>query len=171
MKFHDCDHTNGGDCCGSCIITKRCSECACIDQSVGSDVNNILIGNGFCNDETNNAKCNYDGFDCCIDSNLYQCSECICHHREACIAGFHPLTRNGYCNNETNNIECNYDFGDCCPNKDLISDGICHDETNNAECNYDGGDCCLLIKNYGNCICGTLRCYAFYSQFCQSKWS
>ena len=30
------------------------------------DCGNVtLVGNGFCNDETNNADCNYDGGDCC----------------------------------------------------------------------------------------------------------
>ena len=24
-----------------------------------------LIGDGFCNDETNNVECNFDGWDCC----------------------------------------------------------------------------------------------------------
>ena len=28
--------------------------------------NVTLIGDGFCNDETNNADCNYDGGDCCV---------------------------------------------------------------------------------------------------------
>ena len=39
-----------------------------------------LIGNGFCNDETNNAECNYDGGDCCgACINTDHCSECLCH--------------------------------------------------------------------------------------------
>ena len=30
------------------------------------DCDNVaLVGNGFCNDETNNADCNYDGGECC----------------------------------------------------------------------------------------------------------
>ena len=42
-------------------------------------VNYAMIGNGHCNDETNNPTCNYDGGDCCISSpNTDHCSECVC---------------------------------------------------------------------------------------------
>ena len=46
-----------------------------------------MIGDGYCNDETNNADCNYDGGDCCLTNNdgyYYSflnkdhCSECLC---------------------------------------------------------------------------------------------
>ena len=39
-----------------------------------------LIGNGLCNDEVNNAECDYDGGDCCgaCVSTEY-CTECVCH--------------------------------------------------------------------------------------------
>ena len=43
---------------------------------------NILIGNGFCNDETNNVACMFDGLDCCgLDSVLRTdyCVDCVCH--------------------------------------------------------------------------------------------
>ena len=74
-----------------------------------------LIGNGVCNDETNNPGCFYDGGDCCVNTNTDHCSDCTCHHQENCAAGF-TLSE--------------------------VGDGICNDETNNADCNYDGGDCC-----------------------------
>ena len=38
------------------------------------------IGNGYCNDETNNEGCSYDGGDCCgpnVDTTY--CIECICY--------------------------------------------------------------------------------------------
>ena len=83
----DCDY-DGGDCCGFCIAKDHCSECACIaDGSPDSYANvwlhglsNILVGNGFCNDETNKEDCDYDGGDCCA-SNIQKdyCSECSCH--------------------------------------------------------------------------------------------
>jgi hypothetical protein len=50
-----------------------------------------LIGDGFCNDKTNNAACNFDGGDCCgynINTNL--CSDCKCYFNETCVAGTHP---------------------------------------------------------------------------------
>ena len=55
--------------------------------------NNVaLVGNGFCNDETNNQDCNYDGGDCCVmNANTDSCSDCACHLIETCVAGYHPL--------------------------------------------------------------------------------
>ena len=38
-----------------------------------------LVDNGYCNDETNNADCNYDGGDCCLSSPYTDhCSDCAC---------------------------------------------------------------------------------------------
>ena len=38
-----------------------------------------MVGNGYCNDETNNVDCNYDGGDCCLSSpNTDSCSDCVC---------------------------------------------------------------------------------------------
>ena len=36
-----------------------------------------LVGNGFCNDDTNIAGC-YDGGDCCVNVNTDSCSDCNC---------------------------------------------------------------------------------------------
>ena len=119
-----------------------------------------LVGNGFCNDETNNEDCNYDGGDCCVvNANTDSCSECVCHLIETCAAGYHPLVGNGFCNDDTNIAECDYDGGDCCSNSEFVAngftnivcDGICHDETNHLGCNYDGGDCCLMIMDTSSC--------------------
>ena len=39
-----------------------------------------LIGDGFCNDETNNADCNFDGGDCCGGCvNTDNCLNCVCY--------------------------------------------------------------------------------------------
>ena len=77
--------------------------------------NVTLVSNGFCNDETNNAYCKYDGGDCCVvNANTNSCSECVCHLIETCAAGYHPLVGNGFCNDDTNIAECDYDGGDCC---------------------------------------------------------
>merc|ERR550534_1384552 len=138
-----------------------------------------LVGNGFCNDETNNPDCNYDGGDCCVvNANTTACSECACHFLETCAAGYHPLVGNGFCNDDTNIAECDYDGGDCCGyniNSDnctectcfhletclagvthaFIGDGVCNDETNIAECDYDGGDCCgcVITEHCEECAC------------------
>ena len=141
--------------------------------------NVALVGNGFCNDETNNADCNYDGGDCCfVNANTSACSECACHFLETCAGGYHPLVGNGFCNDETNIAECSYDGGDCCGysiNSEhctectcfhqetclagvhpLVGDGVCNDGKNIAECNYDGGDCCVNVNtdscSYCNCL-------------------
>ena len=138
-----------------------------------------LLGDGFCNDESNNANCNFDGGDCCININKDHCSDCICHHQENCVTGFTPsIVADGFCNDETNNIHCFYDDGDCCAynaNTDLCSDcrcylnetcaagthplvgdGFCNDETNHDLCYYDAGDCCGVDVNKdlcSECIC------------------
>ena len=90
---------------------------SCISNFTGSTVPNALIGNGFCDDETNNGDCNYDGGDCCVDLNKDHCSACTCFHEENCVNGFFPsIIADGFCNDETNNEVCHYDGGDCCQN-------------------------------------------------------
>ena len=90
-------------------MTDYCLQCECIG---GANVTNVLIANGFCNDKTNNADCNYDGGDCCVDINTNHCSDCTCYHQENCIAGFIPsVVGDGFCNDKTNNADCNYDGG------------------------------------------------------------
>ena len=83
-----------------------------------------LVGNGFCNDETNNAACNFDGGDCCgCDVNQEHCSKCKCLGCK-----YTHLVSNGICNDESNNKDCSYDGGDCCllePNKDHCTECLC----------------------------------------------
>ena len=115
-----------------------------------------LVNNGFCNDETNNEDCNYDGGDCCVvDANTDSCSECACYLRETCAAGYHPLVGNGFCNDDTNIAECDFDGGDCCSNLNMVGDDFCNDENNNPECTYDGGDCCVNVHtdSCSDCNC------------------
>ena len=41
--------------------------------------NSAWVGDGYCDDVTNNMECNYDGGDCCLDPvNTNYCSECQC---------------------------------------------------------------------------------------------
>ena len=41
--------------------------------------NPAWVGDGYCDDVTNNMECNYDGGDCCLDPvNTQYCSECQC---------------------------------------------------------------------------------------------
>ena len=86
-----------------------------------------MVSNGFCNDETNTADCNYDGGECCaMNANTNSCSDCGCHLIETCAAGYHPLVGNGFCNDEINIVECNYDGGDCCVNVNTDSCSECN---------------------------------------------
>ena len=109
----DCSY-DGGDCCGSCVMTDHCSQCECIG---GANVTNVLIANGFCNDETNSADCNYDGGDCCVNINTDECSNCTCYHQENCLLGFTSdcddtsggvITSPGFPENYDNNLDLNW---------------------------------------------------------------
>ena len=57
-----------------------------------------MIGDGFCNDETNNADCNHDGQDCCVNVNKSFCTECNC-----ISDGF--ITSPGFPENYENNLD------------------------------------------------------------------
>ena len=51
----------------------------CFYTGCGSD-NPTWIGDGYCDDETNNAGCNFDGGDCCgIAVDTQYCTDCICY--------------------------------------------------------------------------------------------
>ena len=131
-----------------------------------------LIGDGFCNDESNNEVCNYDGGDCCLHPiNKDLCTECECLLEGFCATLLHPFLGDGVCNDELNIAGCNYDDLDCCPNPALIGDLYCNDETNNPQCLYDGGDCCLVNLRTdfcSKCLCavsGMLTSLGFPNQF------
>ena len=77
---------DGGDCCGSCIVKSHCLECTCLQSDVDEQhITNPLVGDGYCNDETNNPNCNFDGGDCCGPClNKEFCSDCLCHLGNLC---------------------------------------------------------------------------------------
>ena len=108
-----------------------------------------MVGDGFCNDEANNAECNYDGGDCCVNVNTTFCSECTCHYQENCAAGlilsclYHERCLAGFI-------------------PPMVGDGICNDETNHQDCNYDGGDCCLSSSNLNECS----ECICYHKETC-----
>ena len=60
-------------------------DCECNGKhSNDEQVNNPFVADAVCQDENNNAGCNFDGGDCCgncANSNYGKnyCSECICH--------------------------------------------------------------------------------------------
>ena len=134
-----------------------CSECACHLVETCAAGFHPLVGNGFCNDDTNIAECDYDGQDCCSN---------------------YSMVGDGICNDFTNIAECHYDGGDCCGynltsehctdctcfhqetclaglTHAFVGDGVCNDNTNIAECDYDGGDCCVnvITDSCSDCNC------------------
>ena len=115
-----------------------------------------MVGNGFCNDETNIAACNYDSGDCCGSCIVSEyCSICDCLGGLTSLGMTNPLVGDGVCNDGTNNAECEYDGRDCCSNPNMVGDAICHDETNHLGCSYDGGDCCVNVNtdSCSDCNC------------------
>ena len=86
------------------------------------------IGDGVCDDHTNNQDCNFDGGDCCQNLDYFDhCIDCCCH-QDGCLTHTTPFvtlcpTCNQYmleylgnmeCNDYTNTEECCFDLGDCC---------------------------------------------------------
>ena len=135
-----------GDCCGPCPNTKNCTLCECKTENIEvtkiplyeDDIKNPLIGDGYCNDETNNANCNYDGGDCCWENvNTEFCSECVCKIQQTCAFLLDT------------NVDYYY----------LLGDGVCDDEYNNPDCLYDGLDCCgqnVFTFFCSECICHSM---------------
>ena len=96
----------------------------------------LMVGDGFCNDKTNNPDCNFDGGDCCGSCvNTEHCSEC------QCLGG---VTGNDILNA-------------------FIGDGYCQDEINIADCMYDGLDCCGTDVNTDHCL--ECSCHSMYFFF------
>ena len=78
-------------------------------------------GDGHCDDDNNTFDCEYDGGDCCTDTELLHCKKCEC--KEPGV---------------TTPKHCEHSY--------WIQDGHCDDENNVKECDYDGGDCCTDTK-------------------------
>merc|ERR1712151_135921 len=90
-------------------------------------------GDKNCDDENNNAGCDWDGGDCCGDDNKYgYCTECKC---KDC----------------TEKDKCVKDIKGKCGATKYVGDGFCDDGNNNAGCNWDKGDCCGSKNNYSYC--------------------
>ena len=81
-----------------------------------------MIGDGYCNDETNNPDCVYDGGDCCGSCiNTDYCTNCTCIGDVFSNRVPNALAGDGQCNDEMNTAECNFDGGDCCGHCQTIS--------------------------------------------------
>ena len=103
----------------------ECTDCKCFQDAGQFDdtIQNALVGDGYCDDERNNEKCNFDGGDCCGPCTFTdRCKVCECHE-----------------NGNATQINA------------LVGNGICNDETNIGDCHYDGFDCCAPIVNTQTC--------------------
>ncbi len=58
----------------SSVITSETSAW----QDIGCSRNSYLIGDGVCDEITNNEMCLYDGGDCCLEDKLTMCQDCSC---------------------------------------------------------------------------------------------
>ena len=97
-----------------------------------------FVGDGFCDDETNDELCDFDGGDCCDtkhDRSL--CSECFCHW---------PKMNEKDCKNYNDNCIYHSVWA-----SGEIGDGICQDHYNSKFCYFDGGDCCLEESDTSKC--------------------
>ena len=65
------------DCNGDCKWEN--GECIGNNITAWKRVPNPIVGDGFCDDKTNNAGCRYDGGDCCLSDMITDyCSNCSC---------------------------------------------------------------------------------------------
>ena len=91
--------------------TNSCSECVCHLIDTCAAGYHPLVGNGFCDDNTNIDGC-YDGGDCCSNPNM---------------------VGDGICHDETNHLGCNYDGGDCFASGVITSPGFPGNYGNNLD--------------------------------------
>ena len=92
-----------------------------------------LVGDGACDDYSNNEGCQWDGGDCCGDNvQTGTCQACACLDPAGGGSG-------------------------CGGNTGWIGDSACDDINNNEECQWDGGDCCGNNVNTQWCqVCACL---------------
>ena len=66
-----------------------------------------MIGDGYCNDESNNPECVYDGGDCCGSCiNTDYCTNCTCIGDTFGNSFPNALVGDAFCNDEMNNPQC-----------------------------------------------------------------
>ena len=97
-------------------------------------------GDGYCDDDNNNAGCDFDGGDCCGDDvNTRYCKECECKEKLTTTTTTTEAAP-GRCGEEA-----------------WKGDGLCDDFNNNPGCDFDGGDCCGddVVTDY----CAKCECF------------
>ena len=96
-------------------------------------------GDNYCDDQNNNAGCDWDGGDCCgKDNNYCQCGACKCLDPAQQGSGSPPACP------------------DSCIFPEFKGDDYCDDQNNVAGCEWDGGDCCgdnVNTEYCSACVC------------------
>ena len=86
-------------------------------------------GDNFCDDENNNAGCEWDGGDCCGDDvkeNYCTACECLDPAKQCTgTCGSPHWKGDNWCDDENNNCGCEWDGGDCCG--DDVKTNYCKD--------------------------------------------
>ena len=118
-----------------------------------------FIGDGFCDDATNNVQCEYDGGDCCgadIDTQYCSLCECINGGVESTTTTSTTFTTTT-ATNPTTSPKNPTTAGGCTGTPSWIGDAYCDDINNNVDCSYDGGDSCGCNVNTQYCsVCECL---------------
>ena len=116
-----------------------------------------MVGDGYCNTETNNIHCAFDRDDCCYGDlliteycNRNMVEKCQCLTGETIDDKHQPIIGNGYCNEIANIPDYNYDNGDCCGTC-VIDD--CKNSTLNCTCKDDSYGVGVINPLLGNGIC------------------
>jgi hypothetical protein len=113
----------------------ECTDCKCFQDAGQFDdtIQNALVGDGYCDDETNNENCHFDGGDCCSPCTFMdRCKVCECNENGNATQ-INALAGNGICNDETNIVDCHYDGFDCC--RPIINTETCSNCKGNGKPN------------------------------------
>ena len=108
----ECGYDNG-DCCPPHRSgwNQTCSECECRAPPTKGCGLLDFVGNSYCDDENNNAECNFDNGDCCpphgLDNWDQHCTACECKERDG----------DGKCDDEKSQKWCNKNKKKCSEEK------------------------------------------------------
>lgn len=117
------------------------------------------LGDGRCDQELNNAECNFDNGDCCPQT---------CKNYAAAWDGLSPEDNEGNfhevydCSSATESTcvpTCNGD-------RTKLGDGICDNSLNNEVCGYDLGDCCEKTCEGSGCGSKGFNCLTGANGLC-----
>ena len=95
----------------------------------------------WCDDENNNANCNWDGGACC--NNDFSGWDTYCNACECLDPNGGGSTTTGSPTTTEAPVSTTDVPTEGCGSPSWATDQWCDDENNNAECNYDGGACCF----------------------------